>query len=272
MRNLSPPGRFLAPLHEADKNCKDVDGKILWYDVGDKKARAKASQCLREKRIDCPIEAPPKKISGLKKRKNAHERVVYQNSYSSTPIRNKETLKSTSQTISYLNGQDQKVNELPSSRPYNQQAPKVANTISCNGGYYDNRWHYHYHKRETSNYCKDQGFVKTVTPCYDNHKRTKVCPSSGSQQNGTARHSQRKVKQEVGSECDHSWIGSFCSLDTKLMEDGENGSLSPKINQTPVTPSNRKIQTMPVVLRATPWTGSDVGSELTDNSHVDGFQ
>ncbi len=48
IKALSPPGRFLAPVNDTDKNCNKKDS-ILWYDVGFKKARAKASQCLRER-------------------------------------------------------------------------------------------------------------------------------------------------------------------------------------------------------------------------------
>lgn len=46
--NLNPPGRFLAPVNDSHKNYKK-DGCVSWYNVGLKKARAKASQCLREK-------------------------------------------------------------------------------------------------------------------------------------------------------------------------------------------------------------------------------
>jgi hypothetical protein len=46
--NLNPPGRFLAPISESQKNYKK-NGSITWYNVGLKKARAKASQCLRER-------------------------------------------------------------------------------------------------------------------------------------------------------------------------------------------------------------------------------
>jgi len=45
-RGLSPPGRFLAQ----DKSSGGDNG--LWNDVGDKKAREKASQCLRERTPD----------------------------------------------------------------------------------------------------------------------------------------------------------------------------------------------------------------------------
>lgn len=46
--NLNPPGRFLAPVHESQRNYKK-NGCISWYNVGLKRARAKASQCLRER-------------------------------------------------------------------------------------------------------------------------------------------------------------------------------------------------------------------------------
>jgi len=48
-RNQEPPGRFLmkVPLKVDENKTED-----LWYDVGDDKARMKASQCLREKTPD----------------------------------------------------------------------------------------------------------------------------------------------------------------------------------------------------------------------------
>ena len=46
-RNLNPPGRFLAKMEEYGSNNNNQ--QMLWYDVGDKKAREKASQCLRER-------------------------------------------------------------------------------------------------------------------------------------------------------------------------------------------------------------------------------
>ena len=50
VRNLDPPGRFLAPMKESERNLVKGNG-VLWYDVGNKKARAKASQCLRERKL-----------------------------------------------------------------------------------------------------------------------------------------------------------------------------------------------------------------------------
>lgn len=45
-RSLDPPGRFLA------KTDLSMGDDSLWHDVGDKKAREKASQCLRERTPD----------------------------------------------------------------------------------------------------------------------------------------------------------------------------------------------------------------------------
>ena len=52
-RSLNPPGRFLARKGDSKKGPGSVkaDGNV-WYDVGDKKAREKASQCLRERTPD----------------------------------------------------------------------------------------------------------------------------------------------------------------------------------------------------------------------------
>jgi hypothetical protein len=49
-RSLNPPGRFLARKDDSRKgrgSVKDQDN--IWFDVGDSKAREKASQCLRER-------------------------------------------------------------------------------------------------------------------------------------------------------------------------------------------------------------------------------
>jgi hypothetical protein len=52
-RRLDPPGRILARKGDSKKGPGSVkaDGNV-WYDVGDKKAREKASQCLRERTPD----------------------------------------------------------------------------------------------------------------------------------------------------------------------------------------------------------------------------
>lgn len=48
-RNLKPKGRFLDRLDNSKKGPGSIkDSHNVWYDVGDKKAREKASQCLRE--------------------------------------------------------------------------------------------------------------------------------------------------------------------------------------------------------------------------------
>lgn len=54
-RELDPPGRFLIRKDEPKKNSPSTSGarnasnEGVWYEVGDKKAREKASQCLRER-------------------------------------------------------------------------------------------------------------------------------------------------------------------------------------------------------------------------------
>uniref|UniRef100_A0A7S1GQN1 DUF6824 domain-containing protein n=1 Tax=Cyclophora tenuis TaxID=216820 RepID=A0A7S1GQN1_CYCTE len=52
-RGLDPPGRFLARKDDSRKGPGSVKAEgNVWYDVGDKKAREKASQCLRERTPD----------------------------------------------------------------------------------------------------------------------------------------------------------------------------------------------------------------------------
>ena len=49
-RQMDPPGRFLARTDEDKKASeRNSDENTIWFDVGDKKANAKASQCLRER-------------------------------------------------------------------------------------------------------------------------------------------------------------------------------------------------------------------------------
>ena len=51
-RSMNPPGRFLAKMDSSisqSGGLGDDERRVLWYDVGDKKAREKASQCLRER-------------------------------------------------------------------------------------------------------------------------------------------------------------------------------------------------------------------------------
>ena len=52
-RALDPAGRFLARKDDSRKGPGSVKAEgNIWYDVGDKKAREKASQCLRERTPD----------------------------------------------------------------------------------------------------------------------------------------------------------------------------------------------------------------------------
>jgi hypothetical protein len=76
IKSLSPPGRFLAPVRDSDKNCTK-SCSIWWYDVGFKKARAKASQCLREReRLEYKVkkqkETAQAEIQGFEPNTSAH--------------------------------------------------------------------------------------------------------------------------------------------------------------------------------------------------------
>jgi hypothetical protein len=52
-RKLDPPGRFLARKDETKRGPGSVKASDnVWFEVGDKKAREKASQCLRERTPD----------------------------------------------------------------------------------------------------------------------------------------------------------------------------------------------------------------------------
>jgi hypothetical protein len=52
-RSLDPPGRFLARKDDSKRGPGSVKAEgNVWYDIGDKKAREKASQCLRERTPD----------------------------------------------------------------------------------------------------------------------------------------------------------------------------------------------------------------------------
>jgi hypothetical protein len=52
-RKLDPPGRFLARRDETKRGAGSVKAfDNVWFEVGDKKAREKASQCLRERTPD----------------------------------------------------------------------------------------------------------------------------------------------------------------------------------------------------------------------------
>jgi len=49
-RKMEPPGRFLSRLDETKRGAGSVKATDnVWFEVGDKKAREKASQCLRER-------------------------------------------------------------------------------------------------------------------------------------------------------------------------------------------------------------------------------
>lgn len=63
-RKLDPPGRFLARRDQL-RGPSSILKSVQWYEVGDKKAREKASQCLRERTPDALA-----KMQQLRKQQN----------------------------------------------------------------------------------------------------------------------------------------------------------------------------------------------------------
>lgn len=274
VRDLNPPGRFLAPLYESDRNCKDSDGKILWHDVGDKKARAKASQCLREKKLDPPYETPTRKSSTIKKRKKVAQEFSLR-SCSSYSDKVAESGNGQANSFSHRRRQNVTTRIIPNMYNHCSQEVTKISSNAPNDKYYTEWWKYHQNEVDLLSNHKKQRVAHTVTPCFDTSKRPKICEQREMERHedyGHRYHHQRQQqKKVVGTESDLSWIGSFCSLETQLIEEGEKASLSPQITQMPLIIPKSDNQTLPVVFSATSWTGSDVGSELTDNSHVEDF-
>jgi len=101
-RALDPPGRFLT------KTDASQGDDSLWHDVGDKKAREKASQCLRERTPD--VMPFVKQLQEQEKRKKEEERLKKSGGVKSS--KPSKSGKSGSNTIS-----DAKPDAAPSSSP-----------------------------------------------------------------------------------------------------------------------------------------------------------
>ncbi len=257
IRNLTPPGRFLAPVRASDKNCKDQDGSILWRDVGDKKARAKASQCLREKKVDTPIIAdsePPK----------------FDTSHHGEPRERKGSMNSFN-AIKREEGHNVSHSFFPDLKfPCNQQSlthcrhPSTGTPAPT--------------QEETRHPFLDQmppldyfHKLPQVTPCDKDNQRscTYFRPDYQYEVNYTNRQEPNPQSSELQQMTEQSsWIGSFCSLETQLVEESESMSLSPP--RPTRTTSQQNAGNFPL-LHAASWASSDVGSELTDNSHTEEF-
>lgn len=272
VRNLmNPPGRFLAPLNDSDKNSKDKEGRILWYDVGDKKARAKASQCLREKKIDSPsasiCEQPgfKRRYTGSCSTMQSHEQQMEDlpspialNTYSNIGTYNDLEEEKRASNIPYSVYPDfhhsMQADATMESRHHSTTTTIERAPVS------EEVRHGHMYDIEPLNYLQKPLIAQPITPCHESNKRPRTCYAQESQH--IADYHQQS--QHQSSEVDLSWVGSFCSLGTRMIEEGESMSLSPPVDQQNET-------NHPSLLRSASWASSDVRSELTDNSHVKDF-
>lgn len=113
-----------------------------------------------------------------------------------------------------------------------------------------------YSSHETEDVYGNQNVVSTanvVTPCHNDVERQR-------------RNNTVELHQSHGLESDLSWVKSFCSVESHNMAEFDSISLSPPVHLKSIYPSNQ--QNFPSLLRSASWASSDVGSELTDNSHM----
>jgi hypothetical protein len=93
-----------------------------------------------------------------------------------------------------------------------------------------------------------------------------VTPSSGRQRVWVSESKHKGEGQfedkNENLECD-SWVRSFCSIETRMIEESESMSLSPPMLKSIY---RRNDHNFPM---QSSWASSDVRSELTDNSHTD---
>lgn len=250
IRNLDPPGRFLAPNSDSDKNCKEKDGSIVWHDVGDKKARAKASQCLREKKIDS-ISGHVSESSSLQ----ARTRNLEHHSFSSDDTNTDDN------SMSFCVDSEQR------KFPYFPEAPTSFHPSTkayCN----ESVSHYQNLSKVISNVSSQDSdsmyyqlkapTAQLVTPCQPAIGTQRVWVSESHQ----IGEGQMEDKDE-NLECD-SWVRSFCSIETRMIEESESMSpLSPPMLKSIY---RRNDQNFPM---QSSWASSDVRSDITDNSHTD---
>ncbi len=235
-------GRFLAPNSDSDKNCKEKDGSIVRHDVGDKKARAKASQCLREKKIDS-VCGHVSESSSLQ----ARTRNLEYHSF------NSDDTDADDHSMSFCVDSEQR------KFPYFPEAttsfhPSIKDYCNEAVSYYQNlskaTSNVSSQDSESMNYQPKAPTAQLVTPCQ------------------RAIGTQRVWVSELGDkdenlECD-SWVRSFCSIETRMIEESESMSpLSPPMLKSIYRRNDQKFPMQ------SSWASSDVRSELTDNSHTD---
>jgi hypothetical protein len=279
VRNLDPPGRFLATLHESDKNFKHKDGSIVWHDVGDKKARAKASQCLREKKIESP-SVDVEKMPGSEIQDVSPPQKSQDHNREDSPCPNSLNIYNNHKVICDAFEEDtedrhhlfpvysdcQHNMELHHNESYHHHA---TTTMPTRAATFEEVRHGHLHDAEPLSYHQKFTGIQPVTPCDEvSNKRPRTCYVRESQHKDDYQYRQPKRQN---SEFDFSWIGSFCSLETRMIEEVESISLSPPMMLSPKPTNQRNENNFPNLLRSASWASSDVKSELTDNSHIKDF-
>ena len=209
IRNLDPPGRFLAPVNETDKNYKK-DGRILWYDVGTKKARAKASQCLRER-------ARFEQEWG--DRKDSIDKKVLFSDPSTTAINSPNGNRSYESPIP-------SISVIPDSFRHDVAAKKLNPRGNLHFSYpsnwtNDNHNHKYYSAQYerppsrmpvpkqsyyTPNFRRDEHFHTSQMSCKNNVSANSI---------GGSNDTVESIDQITSY---NSWIGSFCSLESHLID------------------------------------------------------
>jgi len=140
-RGLQPPGRFL--MQEKTKGDTGTATTGKWYDIGDKKAREKASQCLRErtpevipfvKKLDLQLQYQQEAESGSNEesRRNAEElsNELLQEQQQAAITAHQALNAYLPMSIMKMSQKVNAMNHLPSQTPPMMQQPHYGNDMS----------------------------------------------------------------------------------------------------------------------------------------------
>ena len=148
-QGLSPRGRFLSRVDEKNKGPHSV-----WYEVGPKKAREKASQCLRERTPEVMpyikqlreqqdamteqgVSLVPQKLQGLQKDPDESLFEKQQNHLHSSPLSRRPSLSMSNNGSDHLRS------------PFNDFSnPLVSNTFNDPFSSMSNHHHHHHHHQQ----------------------------------------------------------------------------------------------------------------------------
>lgn len=184
IRALSPPGRFLAPISETDKNCTK-NSSILWHDVGFKKARAKASQCLRER------ERYEHKVKMLESLKQTHNQTLDPNAFTHSISRN-----------GTHRHRDHSSLDIPDSLIYSSMMVDLSPITN---------------RRTNLAPTTTTDYYMPKLQCYSSHETPiSQMPGQSYSDHTNEMFGNHKDPGHVSS-CS-SWIGSFCSLESHLID------------------------------------------------------